>query len=80
MAVAGRPLTPVGRDVNVPPRREPRKDGEKVKEKFGEESGEKITHPSQEMKRLFNFTQAFTWKVFNSSSAFFALPKRSGGN
>lgn len=41
-------------------------------------SGEKITHPSQEM--LLKFTQAFTWKVFNSSSAFLALPKRSGGD
>lgn len=37
MAVAARPLTPVGRDVNAPLRREPRKDVEKVKEKFGEE-------------------------------------------
>lgn len=36
MAVVGRPLTPVGRDVNVPLRREPRKEEEKVKEKFGE--------------------------------------------
>lgn len=43
-------------------------------------SGEKITHPSQEIKWLFNFTQAFTWKLLNSFSAFFALPKRSGEN
>lgn len=39
-------------------------------------TGEKITHPSQEIKGLFNFTQALHEKFIFS----LFQPKRSGGN